>query len=314
MRNQPYEAKVRSLGLAPNIPKHFWQLLKGDAGAGSSIFRRATLFQQLAAPGARTAATMYSKAIQLATMRAKDQRPRYWQVSLLGIGRVIETNVPIGPVPDDEILRTAPGVAQGEPTVFPVARGVPLISTTKFRIMVHDESGQRYFDVDCMGTRSLNLYGWGVTVFALIKEEGYEVDRQGPEQEQFVGMLDQAIVGARVLPIRSNFTQNPQNRTVTVSLQPPDQAIVIPIPPGSKRVQMFCLDGAARFLEIAAFMQNIDPINSGASGSVGNMGRLLPELGKASTPILRVADANTITLVRITDNSSLWTLVFEETP
>jgi hypothetical protein len=314
MRNQPYDAKVRSLGLAPNIPRHFWQLLKGDAGAGSSIFRRTTLFQQLAAPGFRSAATMYSKAIEIATMRSKDQRPRYWQVSLLGVGRVIETGVPIGPLSDDEILRTAPGIRQGEPTVFPVARGVPLVSTTKFRIMVHDESGQRYFDVDCLGTRSLNLYGWGVTVFALINEEGYEVNRQGAEQEQFIGLLDQTIVGARVLPIRSNFTQNPQNRTVTVNFVPPDAAFVVPIPPGSKRVQVTCLDGPARFLENAVTMQNIDPINSGASGTNGAMGRILPEPGKPSSPIMRVADANTITVLRITQNPTLWSFVFEETP
>ena len=95
MRNQQYETKVRSLGLAPNYPQHFYELLKGDSGAGSSIFRRATLFQRLAETGDRVAETPYSKAIQIATMKSTDQRPRYWQVSLLGVGRVIETDVPI---------------------------------------------------------------------------------------------------------------------------------------------------------------------------------------------------------------------------
>lgn len=313
---QPYESKVRALGLAPNAPKHFWQLLKGDSGAGSSVFRRVTLFQQLAVSGARVASTPYSKAIQVATMRSTDQRPRYFQVSLFSTGRVIETDVPIGPLPDDEILRFSPGIPQDFVPIagFDVARGVPLISTTKFRIMVHDESGQRFFDVDVVGTKSLNLYAWGVTVFALIKEEGYEVDRQGAGQEQFNGMLDQAIAGARIIPIRSNFTQNVNHRTVSVFIPPEIGVSIIPIPPGSKTVQAFCADGAVRYLEFSVLFGDIDPVNSGVSGAIGTLGSIDPEPGRGTSSIYRIPDSNAIFIVRIAPNPAIFTFVFEETP
>lgn len=315
MRGGSHSYKVESLGLAPNYPKHFYELLRGDSGAGSSIFRRATLFQRLAATGDRVAETPYSKAIQIATMKSSDQRPRYWAVSLLGVGRVIESNVPIQPLSDDEILETAAGIPQSAtlPAAFEVARGVPLISTTKFRIMVNDESGQRFFDVDCIGTKSLNIYAWGVTVFALIKEEGYEVDRL-TEQESFSGMLDQAIVGARIIPIRTNFTQNPQNTTITINQDLNSVTTIVPIPPGAKTVQVFCLDGAVRFTEYFVAMQDIDPLNPGLSGANGITGVIDPEPGVANSSIYRIANANAIVFIRQGDNATLWTVVFGESP
>jgi len=318
MRSQPYEAKVQSLGLGPNYPQHFWQLLRGDAGAGSSAYRRTTLFQQLAAPGIRAASTPYSKSIELATQKSSDQRPRYWQVSLLGIGRIIETPVPIDPLSDDEILDTASGISQSAfiPAPFDVVRGIPLISTTKFRIMVHDESGQRFVDVDCIGTRSFSVYGFGVTVFALIKDEGYEVDRQVEPQQPLAGMLDQSIVGARVIPIRTNFTQNPNNNTVTAN-QPADvDVMIVPIPPGSKTVQVFNLTSNARFGEFFMNFQNIDPLAPGISGSPGAMGEISPEPGKANSAIYQIPDANSIVIIRsvFPASDTLWSFVFEETP
>lgn len=315
-RPQPYESKVQALGLAPNLPKHYWELEKGDSGAGSSVFRRVSLFQQLAEPGARVASTPYSKAIQIATMKSSDQRPRYFQASLFSTGRVVETNGPIGPIPDDEILRFSPGIPQSFVPLagFGVARGVPLISTTKFRIMVHDESGQRFFDVDVLGTKSLNLYGWGVTVFALIKEEGYEIDRQVAVQQQFDGMLDQAIVGARIVPIRSNFTQNVNQRTVTVSIPVDTLVSIVPIPPGAKTVQVFCADGATRFGEFTVFLGNIDPINSGISGVTAQLGTIEREPGKSNSAIYRIPDSNSILFARIAPNPAVFTLVFEATP
>ena len=315
-RPQLYETKVRALGLAPNVPQHFWQLEKGDSGAGSSVYRRVSLFQQLGLPLSRIAATPYSKAIQVATMKSRDQRPRYFQISLFSVGRVLETDVPIGPIPDDEILRFAPGIPQSFVPLagFEVARGVPLISTTKFRIMVHDESGQRFFDVDVLGTRSLNLYGWGVTVFALIKEEGYEIDRQVEGQVQFDGMIDQSIVGARILPIRSNFTQNVNQRTVSVQATADNTITIVPIPPGAKTVQVFCPDGAARFLEYGVLFGDIDPINSGVSGVTATLGVIDPEPGKGSSAVYRIPDSNAIFLVRLTPNAGVFTFVFEETP
>jgi len=181
--------------------------------------------------------------------------------------------------------------------------------------MVHDESGQRFFDVDVVGTRSLNLYAWGVTVFALIKEEGYEIDRQGADQEQFNGMLDQAIAGARIIPIRSNFTQNVNQRTVSIFIPAEIAISIVPIPPGAKTVQAFCADGSAGFARFSVLFGDIDPINSGVSGAIGTLGVIDPEPGTGTSEIYRIPDSNAIFLVRIVGLvPTIFTFVFEETP
>ena len=318
VRPQAYESKVQSLGLAPNTPEHFWQFLKGDSGAGSSVFRRVSLFQLLAAPGDRVASTPYSQAIQIATMRSRDQRPKYFQVSLFSVGRIFESQAPIEPEPDDEITRFAPGIPQGIATTVvgtQVARGVPLVSTTTFRVMFHDESGQRFIDVDAVGTRSINVYAWGVTVFAMIKQVGYEIDRQVDTNAALTGMVDQSVVGARIIPIRSNFTQNVNNRTVTVN-QPADIVrYTVPIPPGAKTVQIYSIDGAARYAEFSVRFEEADPLALGVSAAIATLGEIDPEPGKAMSAVYQIPNANSIVLTRIAGaNPALWSLVFEETP
>ena len=316
--DQPYESKVKSLGLAPNNKRHFWQLLKGDSGPGSSIYRRVSLFQEIAGIGARASATPYSKAIAIATDRSKDQRARYWQVSLFGVGRVFETTARTFPLSDDEVLEFAPGIPSNIPVPpgVNVARNVPLVSTTKFRIMVFDESGQRFFDVDCVGARTLNLYAFGVTVFALIKEEGYEIDRQNPTPpEQFAGLLDQSILGGRIIPIRTNFTENPQNNTVTAAVSPTDLILIIPIPTGANSVQVFCSDGNAAFLNFGVQFTDIDPIAPGVSGANGAQGTIEPQPGQSHSSIYRIPDCNAITALRLQDSAlSIWSFVFSEVP
>ncbi len=314
---QPYESKTRALGLAPNVPKHFWQLLKGDAGPGSSVFRRASLFQLLAAPGERVSSTPFIKPIQIATMRSSDQRPRYFQVSLFSVGRIFEAGFPITPAPNEQITRFAPGIPQTViPVVGNVARGVPLVSTTKFRIMVADESGQRFFDVDVIGSRTVNVYAFGVTVFALIKDEGYEIDRQTDTNPALNGMVDQSIIGARIIPIRSNQTQNPNNRTVTISH--PGGAVrnlvLVPIPPGAKTVQVRCLDGALAFRTYTVSFIDADPLSPGASGAVGGQGIIDPDPAKAASSIYRIPNSNLISFANNVPAPSLWSIVFEETP
>jgi len=314
----PYDFKVKSLGLAPNKYEHFWQLLKGDSGPGSSIYRRVSLFQELAGLGERAAATPYIKPIAIATDRSKDQRARYWQVSLFGVGRVFETAGRSGPISDDEVLEFASGIPSNVPVPpgVNVSRGVPLVSTTKFRIMVHDESGQRYFDVDCVGARTLNLYAFGVTVFALVKDEGYEIDRQNPSPpEQFAGLLDQSILGGRIIPIRTNFTENPQNNTVTAAIQPTDLILIVPIPPGANKVQVFCSDGNAEFLNFGVQFTDIDPLLPGLSGSNGAQGVIEPQPGQSHSSIYRIPDCNAVTALRLQDSAlSLWSFVFSGVP
>lgn len=315
---QDYVAKVNALGLAPNVPQHFWELEKGDSGAGSSAYRRTDIFQQLAAPNDRSAETPYSKAVDLFTERASDQRPRYWHVSLFSVGRLVETIGAIAPTSDNQITKFASGIPQSEPTGVTVARGVPLVSTTKFRVMIHDESGQRFFDVDVVGTRSFNFYGFGVTVFALIKEEGYEINRQVDTNQTFNGLVDQSVVGARIIPIRTNSTQNPNNRTVTIARSAAEVTVYVPIPTGAKEAQVFCIDGAAVFSASLVRFVTADVLSLGGvsvAGVNGSQGAIDPEPGKSHSSIYRIPNANAIQIsAPIGNPTSLWSIVFSETP
>jgi len=224
------------------------------------------------------------------------------------------------PLPDDEILRFAPGIPQGVPVTgvtANVARGVPLVSTTKFRVMVFDESGQRFVDVDVIGTKTMQVYGFGVTVFALIKEEGYEIDRQRNDNEPLAGIVDQSVVGARIIPIRTNFTENPHNRTVTVSHPggDPSSVVTVPIPPGSRKLQVYSIDGAVRFTEYLITMSTGDPLNIGASGAVGAQAIIEPRApGLTASSIYNIANSNLVTFFNIQQNPGLFTVVFQETP
>lgn len=319
-RPQTYESKVYGLGLAPNIPQHFWQLIKGDSGAGSSGYRVAEIFQELAPINERTAATPYSKAIQLATMKSTDQRPRYFHASLFSVGRVFRNETPggTGPLPFSEIERFASGIPAGTPSVAGNTQfGVPQFSTTQFRIMVFDESGQRFVDVDVIGTRSMSVYGFGVTVFALIKQEGYEIDRQR-DDNRFLGpgILDQGVIGARIIPIRSNDTKNISNRTVTITnpggaggARPPT---VVPIPPGARSVQGYVdVVGADA---IPVYFATVDPLNS-TSSIDGNQGVInFPPSPGARTDIYSIPNSNAIVIENpINSPFRLWSFVFEVT-
>ena len=315
---QTYEQKVYGLGLAPNIPQHFWQLIKGDAGASSSIYRVTELFQRLAPTNERTAETPYSKAIAVATMASSDQRSRYFHATLFSIGRVFGAAAPTPPLASDQISRFAPGIPAGTPSVSGNTQfAVPQFSTTKFRIMVFDESGQRFVDVDVLGVRSMNVYGFGATVFALIKEDGYEIDRARDDNPALgPGLLDQSIVGARIVPIRSNKTQNINNRTVTiqspgslVGIPPPT---VVPIPPGTRTVQGYATSVFA--VTTRVFFATIDPLDS-AFPVISSQGGVdfVATVGGGRTDITDVPNANAIVISDpvIGAPSVDWVFVFE---
>ena len=313
---QGYQSKVLGLGIGPNLPRHFWQLIKGDSGAGSSIYRTAELYQLLGPAGQRTAATPYSKAIQIATMKATDQRPRYFHTSLFSVGRITRVEgAGAPPLPTSEISRFAPGIPTGTPsTTGNTQFEIPQFSTTKFRIMVFDESGQRFVDVDVLGTRSMNLYGFGVTVFALIKEEGYEIDRQRDDNRPLgPGIVDQGIVGARIVPIRSNDTKSINNRTVTIiSPTGPAEPTIVPIPPGAKRVQGYTSPPGADTQSI--FFATVDPLNPGTAIDTSQGSIDFPPTPEARTALYDIPNANAIVIINGGgDPGREWVFVFEVT-
>jgi hypothetical protein len=314
-RPQAYDQKVKGLGLAPNVPKHFWQLLKGDAGSGSSSYRTTELFQLLAPTGGRTAATPYSKAVEIMALKSSDQRARYFHASLFSVGRVFAVGAAVPPFSLDEVTRFAAGIPAGTPSVSGSTQfGVPQFSTTTFRIMVFDESGQRFVDVDVEGTRSMSLYGFGVTVFALIKDGGYTVDRQSNNNPLLgPGLVDQSVVGARIIPIRSNETKNINNRTVTIRVPGiPAGSASVPIPPGARTVQVFALTPTPPAVLMS--FATIDPLDTG-NPTIGSQGLLVFKSAvSGSSDVYRVPNSNAILITPLNAFTSFITFVFEVTP
>lgn len=299
-------------------PDHFYELEHGDAGAAQSVYRRVELFQQLAPQGERVAASPLVTAQAIATQRSKDNRPRYWQANLFAIARTFFSEAPVEPLSQDEVLRFNAGIPPGTPSITGnTAFGIPSIGNVQFRVMVFDESGQRFFDVDVLGTRGINAYAWGITVFALSTQNSYIIDRQNQTpgvNPPLSGLLEQSLIGARIIPIRVNNTRSVENRSVSVVTPGGQNTTVIPIPPGAKRAQLYSLDGTAVLADYEWEFEKIDPLNpdAAANGSLGT----IDFFPASASPIYDVPNANAIVgrSIAADSPSALWNAVFEVTP
>lgn len=251
----PSEQKALNFGMEPTEPKRLFELPQGDAGAGQTVYRTIHAFFSLAQPGdnGRVGASNFTKALPIITMRSVNQKPKYWHVSVYGIGvRRPDNNTPLAPLTVQQIrdqqfeqffVETAPGV------FTPLSpRFIPSVGTAQLRVMVHDESGQRFFDADVIGNRSFTIYGWGATVFLLVKQDGYEVNAQNPASNTPLTGNDAGVeddlIGGRVVGLFTNRTESIQNRTISITIDPADfgaQSLprIVPIPPGARRVQIF---------------------------------------------------------------------------
>lgn len=308
---QSYKNKVEALGLAPNAVEHFWQLERGDAGAAASSYRRIETFQLLAATGDRTASTPYSKAVEIATYRSSDQRPRNFHVSMFSVGRQFASAAGSTPLSEDEVARFAAGIPAGTTSVSGTfVPGVPQYSTAQFRVMIFDESGQRFVDVDVIGTRSMNFYAWGVTVFALIKEDGYVINRQVDTNAALgPGLIDQGIVAARIIPLQRNETNNVNNRSVTVRTPSGASTTVVPIPPGALTVQGITSPSTPAAAHVLVNFFNMDPLDPlfGVFGAMGNIDFLTTQ-----SDLQVVPNANAIVIFTFAANPIFrnWSFVF----
>ena len=182
--------------------------------------------------------------------------------------------------------------------------------------MIHDESGQRFFDVDVIGTRSFSVYAFGVTVFLLVKPPGYEVDEQNPDSlipidTAGLGVEDD-IVGARIVPIFTNRTENIQNRTISITIDSVDRRI-IPIPPGARRVQIFSNEPLPEALPwLVQFWTG-----RGAFASRPDLGIIDFQPGQSKTAIIEIPNASAIsigTLINPPPVPTGFTLIFEVEP
>lgn len=317
------EQKALALGFEAVEPKRLLDLPYGDAGCGQSMFRLSHVFYRLngfEGPGtlAQPRFTPYSQAIVLATQRSADQKPRFWNVSIYGTGVRRPGRPPGGAdVPlslselqsrSFEAIYTRLGGVETDRTT----RFVPNVPTCQARILVHDESGGRYVDVDVLGNRSMTVYAFGVTVFLLIKPQGYEVDPTNEAlNEPIVSEIgyEDDLVGARVLPITTNATENTKQRTITVITDETLGETFVPIPPGAKTVQVINHDGpvpAAAWTILFTFNR--------ISGGRPDTGVIDMIPGQSRSPVMQIPNAPAISFDAAPGTpTTQWSLVFEET-
>lgn len=246
----PRDHKKTAFGLGPD-PERLGNLIAGDAGAGDTFYRKIHAFFSLDQDGiSRVGASNFTKALPIATVRGASNKPMDWHISVYGIGvRRVSEGAPLSPLTDSEIrdLQFEQYFVEFPAGVFvPLSpRFVPSVNTSQVRVMFHDESGQRFFDADVIGTRSFSVYGWGASVFLLVKENGYEVNAQNPSSNPPLASecgVEDDLVGGRIVGVFNNRTESFQNRTLSITIDPaefPGQPRIIPIPPGARSVQIF---------------------------------------------------------------------------
>ena len=296
----PSDQKARAFGMEPTSPKRLFDLPQGDAGAGQSVYRRIHAFYPMGLATPTGALSLnYTKALEIATNRSTTKSPRYFHVSIYGFGvrRQGGFGELLAPLTiaqaQDRQFEAIYFNTPAQPDLTP--RFIPSVASAQARVMIHDESGQRFFDVDVIGTRSFTVYAFGVTVFLLVKPPGYEVDEQNPDSlipidANGLGVEDD-IVGARIVPIFTNRTESIQNRTISITIDAVGRTIV-PIPPGARRVQIFSNEpGPALLPVILQFW-----FGRGSFGSRPDLGIIDWEPGQSKTAMVEIPNASAISI------------------
>lgn len=271
----PTALKAQRLGFQPaSGVGTLFELPPGDAGAGQSCFRRIQVFASLTnniAAGGVTADFPYNQSVGLGTQRSSDTRPRYWHVSFFSLGVFRDSAALTGPLSEPEITRDPFVGNSGTGLASSAVPYVPRISPLKGRVLIQDESGGRFIDVDVLGNRSFNVYAFAVTVFVLMPDNAYEVNFQNPSMNgDRAGLLLDAMFAARVVPIVLNETQNVDLDTQTVGLSGGGGTTTfVPIPPGARTVQVINHSSAAAAQLYELFFDVGVPAGSTAIGDMG---------------------------------------------
>jgi len=314
----PSDQKARALGMEPTSPKRLFDLPKGDAGAGQSVYRRIQAFYPMGEL-LRAGVLNYTKALAIATNRSTTQTPRYFHVSIYGFGVR-------RPGRDGEFF-TPLTIAQAQDRQFEAIyldgavqtdltpRFIPSVAVAQARVMIQDESGQRFFDVDVIGNRSFTVYAFGVSVFLLVKPPGYEVDSQNPDSlipidAGGLGVEDD-VVGARIVPVFTNKTENVQNRTISITIDDRGR-YVVPIPPGARTVQVFSNEP-----DPAALPWRLDFWYGRADvGSRADLGAIDWEGTQSKTAVIAIPNASSISIQSdlVPAVPTGFTLIFEVEP
>jgi len=294
MRPRPWQDRQRGLGFAMR-PFNINDIAPGDAASGLSQFRRGKFFTQLATvddaglPIIAASDLVWNRAIGMATGRSSDTRPRFFHISFFGNG-VIRDVPPGGNI----VSPLPPSGIQGASNLG------PSVSLLRGRVLIQDESGGRFFDVDTLGTRSFSIYAFAVTVFILLPESpngtqlGFEVDQQNPDQNILgvSGTVEDSFCAARVIPIFQNATQITDNITGSVTV-PAGGTGAIEIPPGTTQVQLRTTTGVGPLPADYAIAFSVAPTLTAANA----MGLIFMIPGLLETETIEVPNAKFITFI-----------------
>ena len=306
-RTRPYPPGIAAERLGfQNQEGRLFDLPRGDGGAGQTSFRRIQTFVRLDDPATLSVAGNPAfRPLPLATQRASDQRLRFWHVSFFGTGIISEEVAPRSPLAESEILQNAwfVGVEQTAGAVLSsLVPYIPRISSLQARAMIHDEQGQRFLDLDVIGTRSFDVYAWSVTVFLLVPIEGYEVTtgsllKNPDNNRQLQGLVEDSIVAARVVPIALNSTNNTDQRTISVDFSGnAGPAAKVPIPPGAKTVTVISHGTAAANL---LYRMDFDVGGPVATAAVTTMGAIVIDPVSFRTNAIRIPNSTKIAVAAL---------------
>jgi len=308
-RPQPKRLKNEALGFREE-PYSLFEANRGDAWNGNTQFRRSQFFSITAQASGlspnpvdaseQTAGQVTTrrqfKPVSLATQTSSDQRPRYWLVTAYNT-RVVRTtqqselselaDYQLTPLSEQDILNSnllpEASVVTNYPGGFPPVPQADAnpeyeaVAYNRFRIQYQDESGGRTQEIDVIGTRSVVVYAFTVTVFAMVPEDAdaYEVVKPSnavssdpnvirrinpplPREPQPIApatvnqfVFEDTLLAARVVPTSLENYQPIRNQvTLTAEVTsgfldiPPDIDnigfyTVVPIPPGSLTLRVY---------------------------------------------------------------------------
>lgn len=232
-----------------DVPRPLIDVKIGDAAAGQSVGRRIHLFGSVAAQGSN-ALEPFTQQIAIQTARSTDTRPRMFHVSFFGneLQRFAPLAAPVGPVPESQIQNiTGPNTTQ-----------------VQGRILIQDESGGRILDVDTMGTASIDVYAFAVTVFALVPDSFYSVNTTSaqviqPDNPSRSGLVIDSMFGARIIPISLNGTSLTKQATRRVTVAGGGSSEIVAVPPGSRLVEVLTTSVADAAASTVNFVPTVNP-------------------------------------------------------
>jgi len=239
-----------------DVPRPLIDVKIGDAAAGQSVGRRIHLFGTVAEDGGENVLE-FNQQIAIQTARSTDTRPRMFHVSFFGNERQRfepAAGPGLNPLPESQIQNiTGPNTTQ-----------------VQGRILIQDESGGRILDVDTLGTASIDVYAFAITVFALVPENFYSVNTTSaqiipPNNPSRTGLVVDSMFGARIIPISLNSTSLTKQTTRRVRLEGGASDIVA-VPPGSRLVEVIAPTPAIAAATTASFVPTIDTVVFAASG------------------------------------------------